>query len=124
MVDALRIKAAQGKQENINHGWSVLIATFAGMGAFGFSRLDLVGKGWYGFAQAIPISIGFIAIRVLIYDPILNLMRNLPIDYESPTTSAKTDNLTSGIIFWEKRLIAAVGWGIVFIVYHAILKIW
>lgn len=123
-VDALRIKAVQGKQENIEHGWSVLFAAFAGMAVLGFSRLDLVGKGWYGFSRAIPISLGFIAIRLLIYDMALNAFRFLPIDYQSPTTTAKTDQLTFGILFWEKRLFAAVGWGMVFIVYHAIFKTW
>lgn len=123
-VDALRIKAAQGKQENINHGLSVIFATFAGMAAFGFSRMDLIGKGWDGFAQLVPILFGFAAIRLLIYDMALNTFRFLPIDYQSPTTTAKTDQLTFGILFWEKRLFAAVGWGMVFIVYHAIFKTW
>jgi len=124
LIDALRIKYAQGKQENINHEVSVALAVFAGMAAFGFSRMDLIGGGWVGLWQMIPIFLGFIAIRFLLYDPFLNAFRHLPIDYESSTTSSYVDNHSRPIPFWEKRLFAAVGWGVVLITYHLIFKSW
>lgn len=130
-VDCIRIKAENGKEANINHGLSVIFAAFAGMASFGFSRMDLIGKGWDGFAQLVPILLGFAAIRLLAYDLSLNCWRIIfkinptgKIDYVSTVTSSYEDQHSEKVKFWMKRLIAAVGWGMVFIVYHAIFKTW
>lgn len=120
-VDALRIKHAQGKEENISHGLSGILAIVPALGIV-MVYYDLnVSTEWKEMSLCLP---AFVAIRFLVYDLMLNIFRHLPIDYESATTSAKTDNLTIGITFWEKRLFAAVGWGVVLIAYHLIFKSW
>jgi hypothetical protein len=123
-VDYLRIKAEKGKEENINHGVSVALAMFLGMFTLAFANMKVITSAKIGFILFGLISISFVAVRLLVYDVALNLMRHLPIDYVSTATSSYEDQHSEKVKFWQKRLIGAVGWGMVLITYHAIFKTW
>jgi hypothetical protein len=123
-VDYLRIKHAQGKEQNINHGVSGILDITAMAGVSIWYLDHPYADFWQLVAKAFILALGYCAIRLLVYDLTLALMRGLPYNYESATTSSYIDNHSRPIPWWDKRIIAAVIWIVLLIAYHLIFKTW
>lgn len=99
-VDAMRIRLIWGKQKNINHviSWLLAIVTAA---------ILLYITGLYRVWQAYVSVIG---IRWLIFDPALNLFRGKRIDYASKSTNSFVDwaETRMGLGFWKQRIAALI----------------
>lgn len=95
-IDFLRIKAKKGEVANIQHVWSWLIG-----GVFLLICVLLLKiEHW------IVYTFVCIGIRAVFYDPVLNLLRQLPIDYTSKTTTSRIDKWERLVNnFWVERLL-------------------
>lgn len=100
IIDALRIRLRWGHIGNINHA----ISWIAGAGlAAGQWFVQHPQWQWWLFILLCG------ACRLLLYDPVLNLLRRERIDYVSPTTSSAKDGLAGRLhfSFWTQRAIGA-----------------
>lgn len=104
-IEALRIYLDWGKTENIRHAISATIGTALCVGQW---FVQDPGWLWYTFAG---LCVGM---RMLVYDPALNLMRRERLDYVSPKTNAFTATWWRrwNITFWQLRAAGAVLVGI------------
>jgi hypothetical protein len=87
-IDYLRIKLSFGKVQNVDKFWTISIAIvfFALCLDLSFSYYDEISP-----LKVLVYLIYFSFVRLLIYSPILNLLRGLPILYRSKTTNSKVD---------------------------------
>lgn len=109
VIDAIRIRfATPQKKRNIRKWISNLLAVVAAFVVWYFlDRPNIPG--------CIAIAIG---VRWAIFDLFLNLLRGLPLDYESDRTNSKVDQKEQliGLSFWAQRLCGAVLAAIPFII--------
>jgi hypothetical protein len=92
LIDDTRISESWGKVKNINHKLSVLVG-----GLFAAIVLVLFNpEKWQLFLLMC------VCLRGVFYDPFLNLLRGLEIDYTSETTDSVTDQFLKD--FWVERL--------------------
>ena len=92
LIDDIRISETWGKVKNINHKLSILVGVlFAVIVLVLFNPIK-----WQLFLLMC------ICIRGVFYDPFLNLMMGLVIDYTSETTDSITDQFLKD--FWVERL--------------------
>jgi hypothetical protein len=92
LIDDIRISGTWGKVKNINHKLSVLVGVL-------FAVIVLV---LFNPAKWVLFLLMCICIRGVFYDPFLNLLRGLEIDYTSETTDSVTDQFLKD--FWVERL--------------------
>lgn len=120
LIDAIRIKKAKGIVENINHKVS---STLAGIAMVIVNVCFIHGAlcGDY-FLKWVLFIFAFTSIRLALYDPLLNLMRRMKIDYESPTTSSYVDQHTNKLTFWDKRIFAFGAWAALVYIHYLIFK--
>jgi hypothetical protein len=131
LTDAIRIKIRWGKTGNINHKVSVRLAAFAGGCTLGWWIVESgIYWNWWSVLACTLVGISFIAIRVVLYDPMLNFSRiimktnpTMRIDYESPTTSSYIDNHSQPMPFWLKRIMGVAGWVVIWLLYKVIFKV-
>jgi hypothetical protein len=122
LIDAIRIRKAKGIVDNINHKVSAGLACFmATVTVIVWMPKWVVGI-WLALGWGFYMGIALALVRVIIFDPSLNIARRMKINYESPTTSSYIDNHSRPIGFWEKRTIGLAGWGILLFVHYAIFK--
>lgn len=131
LVDAIRVKIAIGKVPNISHKVSYRLAGILGGSVIGWWWYSLgLSFTWCTILAVALVSVGFVGIRLALYDPVLNAFRLLMginptgrIDYESPTTSSYVDNHSRPMPFWMKRFMGATGWLLMFLLYKVIFKV-
>lgn len=128
LIDAIRIKANWGKVDNIDHVESWMLAFFSG-GAVCFYYVGHQHLEFLGFIllSGLLTVIAFIAIRLAVYDPVLNFLRillkinpTMRLDYVSTETSSYEDQHSEKIGFWQKRALAVAAWGGIAFVYYKI----
>lgn len=107
LFDALRIKAVKGEVVNINKKYTVLFGALSCVvGVLLYcthpytSFIDFIVK-------VLVFGLLFVSVRGVFYDPILNKMRGLKINYESETTNSKIDHIeiNAKLGFWTQRSI-------------------
>jgi len=111
-VDTWRINRVKGKVANINHTVSAgLAVVVAGLwfALFGFKFSVTI---W----QVLIYLAVYTCIRGLLYDPSLNIMRRLPIDHISKTTSSGIDQRLNRVSFWKRRALYGAGLAIVLLI--------
>lgn len=128
LIDAIRIKIAWGKKENIDHGISTLLAFIfmaitlyivLGLWPTEISTSDrLISHALFWSFSALTYTL----VRLSVYNIFLNLYRILTdtnptgrIDYVSVSTNSKidTNKWWGRLTFWEQRGIAVFAWAIV-----------
>jgi len=130
-IEAVRFKVKWGKVANINHaisrGLAAGSAAIVGMWWIWHNRIQFT---WWLALGALLMGLGFIGIRLALYDPLLNLFRiwtgtnpTGKIDYVSSTTSSYADQHSEKFPFWAKRAMGATGWLLVFLLYKVIFKV-
>lgn len=100
-VDMVRIRfAIPQKKRNIRKWVSWSLGVLAGIPAYYYPGVEI--QLW----EAAMIATG---VRYLLFDPALNLMRGLPLTYQSETTNSVTDHVENEfkLSFWGQRAIAA-----------------
>lgn len=100
-VDMVRIRyATPQKKRNIRKWVSWSLAVLAGIPAYYYPGVEI--QLW----EAAMIATG---VRYLLFDPALNLMRGLPLTYQSDTTNSVIDQVENEfkLSFWVQRAIAA-----------------
>lgn len=131
LVDAIRVKIAMGKVPNISHKVSYKLAGILGGSVIGWWWVSLgLSFTWWSVLAVALVSVGFVGIRLALYDLLLNVFRLLTgtnptgrIDYESPTTSSYVDNHSRPTGFWMKRVLGVAGWAAMFLLYKLIFKV-
>lgn len=117
-VDAFRIRWKNKRvkhpvgNNDISHAVSVILAIVSAI------CLWLVLYGVAITWAEIPFAVGCAAIRVIAYDPFLNLFRRLPIDTISGTSNSKTEKGWGKVPFWWRRFIGVSLLIIVLLVNH------
>jgi hypothetical protein len=114
-IDALRIKLSYGKVANINKIWTYTFGIlFYGLclalSVNYYDHVTIFAAAFYG--------IYFIGCRGVFYDPLLNGLRGLPIDYISSNTNSILDQIFyAKVNFYDLRilyfiitLIGGFGW--------------
>jgi len=108
LIEAARIKAAQGKVANINK----LVTYTIGVLLFGVSLAFTYSNSYYitpGILEVLVLGVFYVAVRGVLYDPILNVLRGKSINYTSTTTNSIIDFIERvGLkwgLFWTERLI-------------------
>jgi hypothetical protein len=91
-----RVKHPVGNND-IKHGVSITLAIVAGL--IGWVVMHGLTISW----SFIPFVIGCFAIRGMLYDPALNLMRRESIDYVSGVSSSREEARLMHIPFWWRR---------------------
>lgn len=101
LVDHLRRKAQMGKVANISHEVSVVAAIVGAMGVWAI----VFGKhiDWH----LVPYLIGCVGVRLLLFDPTLNLFNRERFDQVSTTTSSYKDQHSEKVGFYWQRAIGA-----------------
>lgn len=133
LVDAIRIKIKWGSEDNISHNVSDALAWGGAVIVFGvylvFTKEGVTLSLWEYVLSGMINALQFIAVRLAVYDPFLNLFRILTktnptmrLDYESATTSSYVDNHSHPIGFWRKRALALAAWFILCILSRLIFK--
>jgi hypothetical protein len=120
LVDAIRINIARRKgQSNIAHKVSTELAAIFGVvvAATGIWGDKKFGLDW--IYRLLIVQVALVFIRLIFYDPLLNVLRRLPLDYESGTTSSWIDRHVH-FSFWQKRAIGVAAWVIIVLVYYKI----
>jgi len=118
LFETLRIKAEHGKVVNINHNWTVVIAVVL------FATIPFILHLWHW--QAVILVLSAVGCRGTLYDPGLNLCLNRYIDYESDSTTSRTDRKEKKrkVGFWMQRLLYLLLWVVSYFLYFITLKIW
>jgi hypothetical protein len=104
LIDRMRIGMTEGTTLNISKSWTVF---YGGLLCFvGYCIFHNNPQTFVEFIIGlITYCISFAAIRGVVYDPSLNLMRGKKIDYESTTTNSKLDKkeIDLNLTFWKQR---------------------
>lgn len=90
LIESVRIGLSKGSVTNINKS----VTYFIGLSLF-LTCLDLSTNYYYelSFIQVVCYLVYFAAVRGVIYDPLLNVLRGLPVDYKSKSTNSVIDIL-------------------------------
>lgn len=131
LVEAIRFKVRWGKVANINHKVSEWLAIAGAVPVLWFwiANVDesISSVWWKFFVAADLIGFAFIAIRLAIYDPLLNFLRILTktnptmrLDYVSTETSSYEDQHSEKLGFWQKRALGVTAWAVLFVIYSKI----
>jgi hypothetical protein len=103
LIEALRIYLSKGVVYNINKLWTYTI----GMVLF-FTCLGL-SVDYYDEIMPLDVMcyiIYFASVRGVIYDPLLNTLRGLEVDYKSKSTNSIIDRAVGNRVnFWVLRII-------------------
>lgn len=103
IIEAARIFVSYGHRYNVNKVWTYTI----GISFFGLSLAFSVG--YYDEIWPLDVMcymIYYASVRGVIYDPLLNVLRGLPVDYKSKTTNSKIDRVIGNRVqFWVLRII-------------------
>jgi hypothetical protein len=103
LIEALRIKLSKGNVFNINKFWTYTI----GFGMFGVCLA--LSVGYYDEIMPLDVmcyAIYFASVRGVIYDPLLNVLRGLSVDYTSKSTNSIIDRVIGNRVnFWVLRII-------------------
>lgn len=100
IIDALRIRFNWGKQANVDHSVSGLIALIIAV----FCAL-IPSRIMISVLSVADFGLGYAAARLLFYSIFLNLLRREKWNYVSPTTTSWTDK---NIPFWWQRAIGFI----------------
>jgi len=106
LIEAARIKAAQGKVENIN---KVVTYTIGAL-LFGINLALIYKDGYYntpGVFEIAVLGVFYASVRGVLYDPMLNVARDRSINYTSTTTNSIVDFIERVGLkwgFWTERL--------------------
>ncbi len=107
LIEAVRIKASHGEVANINK-----VVTFTiGALLFGINLALIYKDSYYNTPGVFEIAIlgtFYAAVRGVLYDPILNIVRGKSISYTSTTTNSIIDFIERiGLkwSFWMERLV-------------------
>lgn len=129
-VDAIRIKVNWDKVKNIDHKISINLALYTGSATLCLWTVLNCKQGewdWMYFISFAFISLAMVAIRLTLFDLLLNLFRifmkinpTMRLDYVSTKTSSYEDQHSEKIGFWQKRALAIAAWFILYIVYRLI----
>jgi hypothetical protein len=87
-IEWLRIRLSYGKVSNVNKLWTYTI------GVILFAASLSLSVDYYDDISPLYVlcyAMHFASVRGVIYDPLLNLLRGLPIDYKSETTNSIID---------------------------------
>jgi hypothetical protein len=103
LIEGLRIKLSKGKVDNINKLWTYTI----GFCMFGVCLA--LSVGYYDDIWPLDVAcyaIYFASVRGVVYDPLLNVLRRLSVDYTSKTTNSIIDRTVGNRVnFWVLRII-------------------
>ena len=103
LIEGLRINLSNGKVANINKIWTYTI----GFCMFGICLA--LSVGYYDEIWPLDVmryAIYFASVRGVVYDPLLNVLRGLSVDYTSKSTNSIIDRLVgSRVNFWVLRII-------------------
>jgi hypothetical protein len=106
LIEGLRINISKGKVVNVNKLWTYTI----GFCMFGFCLA--LSVGYYDEIWPLDVAcyaIYFASARGVIYDPLLNVLRGLSVDYTSKTTNSIIDRAVGNRVnFWLLRIIYLV----------------
>jgi hypothetical protein len=106
IIEAIRINLSKGKVYNINKLWTYTIG-FCMLGACLALSVDYYDEIWPQDVFCYIIYFAFV--RGVIYDPLLNMLRGLKIDYISKTTNSIIDKAVGNRVnFWVLRIIYLV----------------
>ena len=101
VIEWIRISIAHGQKTNINKVWTYTIgALFFGI-SLAFS-LDYYDNS--EFFKIVSYGVCYAACRGVVYDPLLNVLRYLPVDYKSKSTNSVIDRYLN-INFYLLRFI-------------------
>jgi hypothetical protein len=109
-IEWVRWKILFGKVKNLDKKYSVLI----GFGLFVFVAVKFIGFDASFFLKSLAkwfvYGIECIGIRIVLYDPVLNIFMGRYIDHISHTTNSLTDQKQAdfNINFWQERVIGLV----------------
>ena len=87
-IEWVRIKLSFGRVSNVNKLWTYTI------GVIFFAASLSLSVNYYDDISPLYVlcyALHFASVRGVIYDPLLNLLRGLPIDYKSKTTNSVID---------------------------------
>jgi hypothetical protein len=103
LIEAIRIKLSKGSVYNINKLWTYTIG-FCMLGACLALSVDYYDEIWP--QDVFCYAVYFAFVRGVIYDPLLNLLRGLSVDYKSKTTNSIIDRkIGNRVNFWVLRII-------------------
>jgi hypothetical protein len=103
LIEGLRINLSKGRVYNINKFWTYTIG-FCMFGACLAFSLDYYDEVWP--QDVMCYMIYFASARGVIYDPLLNVLRGLSVDYKSKTTNSIIDRkIGNRVNFWVLRII-------------------
>ena len=103
IIEAIRINLSKGTVDNINKLWTYTIG-FCMFGACLALSVDYYDEIWP--QDVLCYTIYFAFVRGVIYDPLLNSLRGLKIDYKSNTTNSIIDRkIGNRVNFWVLRII-------------------
>lgn len=129
LVDAIRIKIGWGRKPNINHmvSWQLSLWSGGGVAAWFYWHVPFT---WWAFLAAMILVVGFVGIRLSLYDPLLNIFRIWTgtnpagrIDYVSTVTNSYEDQHSEKVPFWCKCIGGALVWLLMFLLYKVIFKV-
>ncbi|HLO37985.1 MAG TPA: hypothetical protein VK173_05840 [Lacibacter sp.] len=113
-IEAIRIKVMHGKVVNISKritrriAAALFIAVIVVMSLFVWKQWLWNMWAWWKWPLIlIVLSVEYVGIRGVLYDPLLNIVRKLKYFNDSTTTNSKTDQREQRyrINFWVQRLI-------------------
>lgn len=103
IIEAIRIYLSRGFLSNVNKLWTYTI------GILFFGLCLALSVGYYDDILPLDVAfymIYFASVRGVIYDPLLNVLRGLKIDYTSKTTNSIIDiSIGNRVNFWVLRII-------------------
>ena len=103
LIEALRINLSKGAVENINKLWTYTIG-FCMFGVCIALSVDYYDEIWPQDVFCYVVYFAFV--RGVIYDPLLNVLRGLSVDYKSKTTNSIIDRAVGNRVnFWLLRVI-------------------
>lgn len=103
MIESARIFVSNGYTPNINKLWTITI------GVFFFGLCLAFSVRYYDYIMPLDVMcymVYFASVRGVLYDPSLNILRGLSVDYKSKTTNSIIDKkIGNRVNFWVLRLI-------------------
>ena len=106
LIEYIRIYVSVGRVHNINKvvTWTIGAVFFGVCMALSFDYYDNVS-----IIQVIVYGIYYSAVRGVLYDIVLNVLRGLDVSYTSKTTNSRLDKLFNPLVsFWGIRSIYAI----------------
>lgn len=132
-IDAMRIKAKYGYQQNIDHKPSWIAAITIGLGITVYWCMENCTPGeWRPIYLVVFIMqwSSFAFIRLALYDILLNIFRLWTgtnptgrIDYVSTKTNSYEDQHSEKVGFWIKRAMGMAGFTLMFLLYKVIFRV-